>query len=212
MVSPEVEVAAGAIYPDAGTLRLHPVPEKLFHPEPDRPGLNRFDDPNGVVAVRYTATCLVGCLLETMSRFRPSPKAEAALSAVRGIDDADLEWEPDDVTAVADWLAAQRVGTIRVLDGGFFVDVETPVLLTQIDKHPLVREAVATLDSAARLDVALLRLGGVRLGRPISQAVGVAIREWIPNALGLGYRSRFATDDPCWAIWQTSGSRSRAFL
>ena len=62
MVSPEVEVAARAIYPDAGTLRLHPVPEKLFHPEPDRPGLNRFDDPNGVHAV----------------------------------DDAELEWEPDD--------------------------------------------------------------------------------------------------------------------
>jgi hypothetical protein len=49
-----------------------------------------------------------------------------------------------------------------------------------------------------------LRLGGVRLGVPISQAVGVAVREWVPEALGIGYRSRFATNEPCWAIWETT--------
>lgn len=100
MVSPEVEVAARAIYPDAGTVRLHPMPEKLFPPEADRPGLNRFDDPTGAMAVRYTATRLVGCLLETMSRFRPSPTAEAALRSVGGIDDTDVEWGHDDGSAL----------------------------------------------------------------------------------------------------------------
>lgn len=93
---------------------------------------------------------------------------------------------------------------VRVRTAGFFVDVETPQLLTQLDKHPRVRAAVAALDPAGRLDVALLRLGGVRLGRPVSQAVGVAVREWVPAALGIGYRSRLASNEPCWAIWETT--------
>lgn len=202
MVPEEVVAAAYAVYPDAGTLRLHPAPEQLPRPEPDRPGLNRFDDPDGRVAVRYTATRLVACLLETMSRFRPHPAAEAVLVEVEGIDADDVGWPADDIGALAEWLQAQRVGTVRVLDSGYFVDVEIPALLTQLDKHPRVRDAVSALDAAAHLDVALLRLGGIRLGRPISQAVGVAVREWIPDALGVGYRSRFATDEPCWAIWE----------
>ncbi len=204
MVPEEIVAAARAVYPDAGTLRLHPAPDRLPRPEPDRPGLNRFDDPEGRVAVRYTATRLVGCLLETMSRFRMNPAAEAALDEVVGIDEDDVEWPADDVAALAEWLEAQRVGTVRVLDPGFFVDVEAPALLTQLDKYPRVRGAVSSLDAAAHLDVALLRLGGIRLGRPISQAVGLAVREWIPDALGVGYRSRFATDEPCWAIWETT--------
>jgi hypothetical protein len=30
------------------------------------------------------------------------------------------------------------------------------------------------------------------------------VREWIPDALGIGYRSRLASDEPCWAIWETT--------
>lgn len=176
MVPEEVVAAARAVYPDAGTLRLHPAPEQLPRPEPDRPGLNRFDDPEGRVAVRYTATRLVACLLETMSSFRPHPAAEAALDEVSGVEEGDVEWQADDVDALAEWLEAQRVGRVRVLDPGFFLEVESPTLLTQLDKHPRVRDAVSSLDAAAHLDVALLRLGGIRLGRPISQAVGVAVR------------------------------------
>ncbi|MEX2557571.1 MAG: hypothetical protein WEB06_18310 [Actinomycetota bacterium] len=204
MLPPEIVAAGQAIYPDAGTLRVHPAPERLHPPEPDRPGRNRFDDPDGAVAVRYTATRLSGCLRETMSRFRPSPSAEAALDAVAGVEDADIEWDRGDPSGLRDWLAVQRVGTVRVKNAGFFIDIETPAVLTQLDKHPRVRSAVAALDAAAHLDVGLLRLGGIGLGRPISQAVGVALREWIPDALGAGYRSRFAPDEPCWAIWHTT--------
>ncbi len=124
------------------------------------------------------------------------------LDEVAGVEQGDIDWPADDVSALAEWLDAQRVGTVRVLDPGYFVDVEMPALLTRLDKHPRVRDAVSSLDAAAHLDVALLRLGGIRLGRPISQAVGVAVRDWIPEALGVGYRSRFATDEPCWAIWE----------
>lgn len=187
--------------PRAGTLRLHPQPDALARPEPDRPGQNRFDDPQGQVAVRYTATRLVGCLRETMARFRTSPQAEAILAAVGGVDPVDVDAERDDSDAIALWLRAQRVGTVRVLDVGTFVDVEHAAALVALEKHPAVRAAVEELDRSARLDVAYLRLGG-HLGRPVSQSVGVAVREWLPEALGIGYRSRLATDEPCWAIWE----------
>jgi hypothetical protein len=138
-----------------------------------------------------------------MARFRPSPEAEAALRLVNGIDDGDVDWPPDDPTGIADWLGAQRVGTVRVLDTGIFVDIEDPEALVQLDKHPRVRAAVTQLDPAGRLDTAFVRLGGIRLGRPITQAVGVAVREWLPDALGIAYTSRLA-DEPCWAIWSTT--------
>jgi RES domain-containing protein len=204
VISAEVVAAARAVYPDAGTLRVHPSPETLHPTETDRPGLNRFDDPSGRVPVRYTATRLVACLFETMSRFRPDPRAEEVLRGISGVDADDVDWAMDDMSGLADWLGVQRVGTVRVLAPGSFVEIETPELLVHLDKHPNIRAAVSELDPVAHLDVALLRLGGIRLGRPISQAVGLAVREWIPDALGLGYRSRFATDEPCWAIWHTT--------
>jgi len=203
VLDPEQVAAAQAPYPSAGTLRVHPAPERLLAPEPERPGLNRFDDPAGRVAVRYTASRLVGCLRETMARFRPSPAAEAALAAVGGIDADDCDWEPNDVDAIGDWLAAQQVGTVRITSVGPFIDVERDELLVGLDKHPRVRAALSVLDASARLDTAWVRLGGT-IGRPVSQAVGVAVREWIPRALGIGYRSRLATNEPCWAIWDTT--------
>ncbi|HEX9711279.1 MAG TPA: hypothetical protein VGB52_01860 [Actinomycetota bacterium] len=204
MIPGEVLASSHALYPDAGTLRVHPAPEALAPAEPDRPGRSRFDDPEGLVAVRYTATRLIACLLETMSRFRRQAEAEAILADIEGLEEDDLEWPADDAQALTEWLDIQRVGTVRVLATGVFLDVEAPALLVQLDKHPRVRDAVAALDAAAHLDVALMRLGGIELGRPISQAVGVAVREWIPDALGVGYHSRFATDEPCWAVWETT--------
>ena len=200
-----LEEHAGAPYPGAGTLRVHPDPASVPVPPSDGsvPGENRFDDPTGGVAVRYTATRLTGCLFETMARFRPSPAAEAVLSSIAGVDENDVDWPPDDIAAVGEWLDQQLVGTVRVLDNGIFVDIEEPAVLVQLDKHPLVRAAIERLDPAGRLDTGLIRLGGLQLGRPVTQAVGVAVREWMPTALGIAYTSRLA-DEPCWAIWVTT--------
>lgn len=96
MLTDDARAAAQAAHPDAGTLRVHPTPETLHPAERDRPGLNRFDDPDGVVSVRYTATRLIGCLRETMARFRPNADAEAALGAVDGIEEGDIDWGPGD--------------------------------------------------------------------------------------------------------------------
>ena len=181
---------------------MHPQPEALPRPEPERPGLNRFDDPQGLVAIRYTATRLVGCLRETLARFRPDLEAESLLAAIVGVDPDDLEPDAHDSRGVGDWLSVQRVGTVRALNVGSFIDVEAPSALVALDKHPVVRATIETLDRSSHLDIGLLRLGG-RIGRPLSQAVGLAVREWLPQVLGIGYRSRLATDEPCWAIWGT---------
>ncbi|MGK2957727.1 MAG: hypothetical protein ACSLFB_04870 [Acidimicrobiales bacterium] len=204
MFDTEIAARAQAAYPGAGTLRVHPAPEVLPTPEPDVPGENRFDDPVGRVPVRYSATRLVGCLSETMARFRPNPAAEVMLAVIQGIDNADVDWPADDTQAMADWLSLQRVGTVRVLDAGFYVDVEQADVHVQLNKHPLVRKAVEKLDPAAQLDVSLIRLGGLQFGRPISQAVSTAVRDWIPNALGIAYFSRLSTNEPCWATWSTT--------
>jgi hypothetical protein len=139
-----------------------------------------------------------------LARFRPSPNAEATLVAISGIDPDDVDPPENDTHAIADWLDAQRVGTVRVTSVGPFIDIERDELLVGVDKHPRVRSALSALDPAARLDVAWIRLGGT-IGRPVSQAVGVAVREWIPESLGIGCRSRLATDEPCWAIWESTG-------
>jgi hypothetical protein len=76
-------------------------------------------------------------------------------------------------------------------------------VLVALDKHPNVRAAVRALDPAGHLDTGLVRLGGPH-GRAISQALGTAVREWMSDALGIGYRSRLATDEACWAIWETT--------
>lgn len=129
MLQPDQIASAHAPYPSAGTLRVHPAPEMLLPPEPDRPGLNRFDDPDGRVAVRYTATRLIGCLRETLARFRPSPHAEAALAAISGIETDDVDPPENDTHAIADWLDEQRVGTMRVTSVGPFIDIERDELL-----------------------------------------------------------------------------------
>ena len=121
--------------------------------------------------------------------------------SIDGVEDGDVEHDAHDPAPIATWLSEQRVGTIRVTDVGQFVELESDSMLRILDKHPSVREAVSQLDPQARLDVALLRLGGRQLGRPISQAVGVAVRENFPAALGVGYHSRFSTDEPCFATW-----------
>ncbi len=195
---------AVALYPDAGTLRVHPDPGWLAPAEPENPGSNRFDDPLGYVAVRYSATRLVGCLLETMSRFRRHGDAEERLAQIEGLEEGDVEYDAGDPNPLRLWLSAQRVGTIQLDQLGDLIHLESDTMLRLLDKHPGVRAAISVLDPEQHLDVALLRLSGRKLGRPISQAVGVAVRENYPGALGVGYRSRFSTDEPCYAIWEST--------
>lgn len=197
-------------YPDPSALPL------LSH---EGPGRNRFDDPLGQYAVRYVAKQLTGCLVETMARFRHHEGAEARLRAIAHVDDdtrqAGETDYPDPTLGLLAWLDAQQVGRITHDDragthgGRWLPDVTNAELLVALDKHPLVR---ATLEesplgtplSPVRLDEAVIRLGGP-LGRPITQAVSRAVREWLPDARGLAYDSCIDDRERCWAPSAPSG-------
>jgi hypothetical protein len=173
----------------------------------DGPGPNRYDDPNGLYTVRYLAENLTGALLETMARFRPSPDAEALLASITGVEPDDLE-HPDPAAGVADWLTHQHLGRITLAQPAPLVDIHDPTLLRDLDKHPLVRAALqasglGTPLNPARLDEAVVRLGGP-VGRPITQALSRALREWHPDLAGLAYRSRIDDQEWCWALWNTT--------
>jgi hypothetical protein len=103
VLDPERLERTHARYPDAGTLRVHPTPESLLPADPEMPGENRFDDPDGHVAVRYTASQLITCLKETMARLRPNEDAEGRLAVIEGVEDGDIDRERGDSSAVGDW-------------------------------------------------------------------------------------------------------------
>jgi hypothetical protein len=163
-----------------------------------------LDDPVGRYAVRYVAENLSGAMVETMARFRPAPRAEALLAAVEGLTDEDVDHR-DPVEGVGDWLAVQQVGRVNLAKPEVLLDVHDPELLRDLDKHPLVRAALeasglGTPLNPARLDEGIVRLGGP-FGRPVTQAFGRAVREWLGEVAGLAYRSRLDDEEWCWAIW-----------
>ncbi|MEZ0362646.1 RES family NAD+ phosphorylase [Mycobacterium sp. pUA109] len=192
--------------PDSGAVRVHPAPEALPQLRHEGPGRNRFDDPHGRFLMRYTAESLRGCLVETMARFRPSPAADALLAAVEFVD-ADVDPPVPAAQAVAEWLAAQRVGRVTlVTPQPLLVDIEAADLLVDLDTHPLVREAIDNSplrDGPTRvhLDAGLVRLGG-DVGRPITQqAISRALHELHPEVDGIAYWSRIDPSERCWAIF-----------
>jgi RES domain len=194
--------------PDTGAVRVHPQPQGLPRLRREGPGRNRFDDPDGVFAVRYAADTIHGCMIETMSRFRPHPDTEALLRDITGVDEED-PGEPsyhEPTAGLADWLAAQQVGHVQITSPRpLLVDIETPAVLDHIDKNPRVRAALdasglGTPLDPARLDAGIIRLGGP-IGRPITQAASRAVYEWVPGADGIGYWSRLDSAERCWAIY-----------
>lgn len=197
--------------PLSGAWRVHPVPAVLPRLTDTPPGANRYDDPDGLHAVRYCAENLTGALLETMARFRPYPAVESLLDSIEGIEDGDVEHR-DPSEGLLDWLDMQKVGRITLSNPDeLLVDVHDPALLSSIDKHPFVRRALdesglGTPLDPARLDEGIVRLGGP-VGRPITQAISAAIRDWHPEIAGVAYRSRLDDDEWCWAIWDITEIR-----
>ena len=196
-------------WPHQGALRLHHDPTRLPIQRPaDQPGRDRFDDPIGEFVMRYVASDLRGCLIETMDRFRPNPKAEALLASISGSEEVPGK-TPALVDGVDEWLAQQRVAHVQLETAeALLVDVNDPEVLERLDSHPRVRAVLDASDlgtevSPARLDGGLIRLSG-RYGRPITQAVARAVHEWFPDCVGVGYRSRHDDRTQCWAVYGTT--------
>lgn len=154
--------------------------------------------------MRYMASTLRGCLVETLARFRPSPVAEAVLADVEGVEPDDIDHDREQ--GLQDWLVQQKVGRCSLeLPAPLLLDIDAADVLVEFDKHPSVRTALDTSNlgtplAPARLDAGIIRLTGP-VGRPITQAVSRAIREWRPDVHGLAYWSRLDSTERCWAVY-----------
>lgn len=121
-------------------LRVHPAPLALPELRANSAGHGRFDDPDGCYAVRYAASALYGCLVETMvSRFADDPATEAILATVSHAGDPpEIERAyADRSVAVDEWLDRQKVGTLRLPSRQLqFVEVESAQLLSDLSEQP----------------------------------------------------------------------------
>jgi hypothetical protein len=183
-------------------VRVHADPLYLPRPPLDPPGENRFDDPTGQFVVRYTGATLYACLVESMAWARRED-VEAELATVAGIDPADRD--PSMSEGIGDWLGSRKVARFTVVDDRSVLDVNDAGLLAQLDKHPLVRQAIeesglGTPLEPQHLDEALIRLSGPT-GRRITKAVSRAVYEWHPDAELLGYCSRHDDQAKCYAVF-----------
>lgn len=198
--------------PDDGVLRVHYEPGAL-PARVDAVGPHRFDDPRPGSAdryvVRYTATTLRGCLLELLAWLRPDPEAAAREAAVIGDPDGRTE-RPDarPWQALEDFLRGRQVGVLLGPDLRL-VSIDDPVLQAQLDREPAVRAlldspqgrtALAPRGGTAHLDEAAIRLS-TDLGRALSQACSLALRDRAPRPDGIHYRSRHDDAEDCWALY-----------
>lgn len=204
MTSRTVEVSGAE--PPSPLIRVHKTPEVLRRPPDglDRRQCPRFDDPLGRFGVRYLASTLRGCLVETMARFRSDREVERLLDSISDVDDGDPD--PSRYDGLTEWLAQQRIGHCTILTDPMIVDVDGAETLIALDHHPYVRAALArsglgTATKPVRLDGGVIRLSGP-VGRPITQAASRAIAETLPSVHGLSYESRIDENEQCWALFE----------
>ena len=193
--------------PADGAIRIHPHPEALPRLRREGPGRNRFDDPEANFAVRYAADSVLGAATETMARFRPHPPTESVLQEVEGVENyEEPEFVHDPSLGVADWLSQQSVGALKLsAPSPVVLDIEDALLLDILDSDPIVRAALeqsglGTDSDPVRLDAAIIRLGGP-VGRPITQAVSLALHRSTPGLDAIAYWSRLDSTQRCWAIY-----------
>lgn len=180
-------------------------------------GPHRFDDPRprstDRYVMRYTATTLRGCLLELLAWLRPDPRAAAREAAVV-VDVAPVEAAggarpgTPPGQALADFLGGRRVGVI-VGPALRLVSIDDPVLQADLDREPAVRAlldspqaraALAPVGRRPHLDEAAVRLS-TDLGRALTQACSLALRDRPDRPDGIHYRSRHDDAEDCWALY-----------
>jgi hypothetical protein len=200
---------ASIVYPAGGTFRVSRWPETLWwHTDdeaaPPAEALPRFSDRSRRFQMRYTASTLRGCMIETMEQFRPAPDVETELAAFDDVEDGEADPTRED--GLEEWLAVQLVGRCAItIPTPLIVDVDAAETLVALDKHPGIRDALdasrlGTPVKPARLDGAIVRLAGP-VGRPITQAIAAAVHEWWPETNALACHSRLDDGEQCWAIY-----------
>lgn len=175
--------------PPPGPLyRVGHAPDPLVWPDWRFVGGSRFDDPQDRFRVLYLAEQRVGGFVESLARFRPDLDLLARLAAVTGTT-APL---PTPVVP-ADWYTRRLVGTLRLLPGQRWLDLRAAESLQAL------RTELASILVALGLpdfDVSAARGPSRELTRQIA---GWAYEHGFQ---GIAYRSRFADDVDCWAIFE----------
>jgi hypothetical protein len=132
------------------------------------------------------------------------------------VDDADLGDEGQamlaaqevEARAVADFLDGRQVGLLEV-EGLVALSINDPGLQAELDREPAVRalldspEGQAALGGGrqkAHLDEAAVRLS-TDLGRDLTRACSLAIRDRDDRPDAIHYRSRHDDAEDCWAIY-----------
>jgi len=213
MTGPE---AAATPWPVAGVLRVHRNP-RVLPPAGDGVGPNRFDDPRPRSAdrylMRYAATTLRGCLLELLDWLRPSEAAAAREAAVLDNDPGAPPAAPSAPgRALEVYLAGRRVGRITAA-APLVVAINDPIVQAELDREPAVRALLdggraraellseqAAASHVVHLDQAVVRLGS-ELGRDITRACSLALRDRSNWPDVIHYRSRHDDAENCWAIY-----------
>jgi hypothetical protein len=177
-----------AIPPPGPLYRVGHAPDPLAWPDWRYIGGSRFDDPQDRFRVLYLTEQRVGCFVESLARFRPDLDLLDRLAAVTGTT-APL---PASVVPV-DWYARRLVGTLRLLPGPRWLDLRAAETLQ------VLRTEMAS---------ALVALGlpdfDVSAARGPSRELTCQVASWAHEHgfQGIAYRSRFADDLDCWAIFE----------
>ena len=189
--------------PDQGVLRVHRDPTALPRYE-GVVGPSRFDDPRPDSLLR-------GCLIELMDWLRPNVEAAEREAAV--VDAAPSTVSPTDSgRAFSDYLRGRSVGTITARDA-VVVSIDDPALQAELDKATAVRALLDSPDGRAallpagaapsrraHLDEAAVRLSS-DLGRELTRACSLALRDRESRPDGIHYRSRHDDAEDCWALY-----------
>lgn len=152
---------------------------------------NRFDVPGG--GVLYAATARTGCFVETLARFRPTPRMREL-----------LEDEPGFMITGGvpqDWRLQRSMATLAVRDPLPFLDVEAS------ETHAFLSKTLASqlvqLDYADNLDLSDVTNHDRRLSRLIAlHAYTAADDSGNPLYSGIRYMSRVGSRWECWAIFE----------
>ena len=206
--------------PPAGVVRVHYDPGALPRLG-DEPGTNRFDDPRprsqDRYVMRYAATNLRGCLLELLDwlRIHDSEAAGREAAVIDNDEESPAAAQAEPWQAMEDYLTGRRVGVLTGL-GLQLVSIDDPALQDELDREVAVRAlldsdvgraallpAGASTSRRAHLDGAAVRLA-TDLGRDLTRAASLALRDRLAPPDGIHYRSRHDDAEDCWALYDHS--------
>jgi hypothetical protein len=152
---------------------------------------NRFDVPGG--GVLYAASSPEACYVETLARFRPTPRIRELVRDEPGFM----------VTGGVpqDWRLQRALARIRVEEPLPFLDVEDPATHEFLNQQ-LASELVA-LGYNSPLDLATICNQDRRLSRAIADYAYTAVEaNGLPTYSGIRYMSRIGSGWECWAIFE----------